>query len=322
MAHQFISDIQPGMAISDVYMVTQPILRNTSRGDLYIAMYLSDRTGKVNARMWQVTQSVYEQLPSEGFVRVRGNSELYQNALQMVVNDIQVVPSDSVNLADYLPRTEKNIGQMVDELKQMLAAIENPQLKALVDAFLADAELMRRFCTAPGGMQIHHAYLGGLLEHVHNMMCCARAILPYYPKVQKDLVLAAIFVHDMGKTEELSYDMTFSYTDEGQLLGHLVQGVRMIHQKADALAAAGTGIDSDILNSLLHTVLAHHGQYEFGSPKLPATAEAFMVNYLDNLDARMNQVTGVIDNDPSPGNWTPYVRTLETRLFKKRPVAP
>lgn len=322
MAHLFISDIQPGMSVCDVYMVTQPILRNTTRGDLYIAMYLSDRTGKINARMWQATQAIYEQLPSSGFVRVRGNSELYQNSLQMVVNDVQVVDSDAVNLADYLPRTDKSIREMVDDLRQMLAAIEDPSLKALVDAFLADTDLMRRFCTAPGGMQIHHAYLGGLLEHVHNMMRCAAAILPFYPKVQKDLVLAAIFVHDMGKIEELSYDMTFSYTDEGQLIGHLVQGVRMIHQKADALAEAGTPIPRDTLNSLLHIVLAHHGQYEFGSPKLPATAEAFMVSYLDNLDARTNQVTGVIDNDPGNDDWTPYVRTLETRLFKKRPLMP
>lgn len=322
MAHLFISDIQPGMSVCDVYMVTQPILRNTTRGDLYIAMYLSDRTGKINARMWQATQAIYEQLPSSGFVRVRGNSELYQNSLQMVVNDVQVVDSDAVNLADYLPRTDKNIREMVDDLRQMLAAIEDPSLKALVDAFLADTDLMRRFCTAPGGMQIHHAYLGGLIEHVHNMMRCAAAILPFYPKVQKDLVLAAIFVHDMGKIEELSYDMTFSYTDEGQLIGHLVQGVRMIHQKADALAEAGTPIPRDTLNSLLHIVLAHHGQYEFGSPKLLATAEAFMVSYLDNLDARMNQVTGVIDNDPGNDDWTPYVRTLETRLFKKRPLMP
>jgi len=322
MAHLFISDIQPGMSVCDVYMVTQPILRNTTRGDLYIAMYLSDRTGKINARMWQATQAIYEQLPSSGFVRVRGNSELYQNSLQMVVNDVQVVDADSVNLADYLARTDKNIREMVDDLRQMLGTIEDPQLKALVDAFLADTDLMRRFCTAPGGMQIHHAYLGGLLEHVHNMMRCAAAILPFYPKVQKDLVLAAIFVHDMGKIEELSYDMTFSYTDEGQLIGHLVQGVRMIHQKADALAEAGTPVARDTLNSLLHIVLAHHGQYEFGSPKLPATAEAFMVSYLDNLDARMNQVTGVIDNDPGNDDWTPYVRTLETRLFKKRPLIP
>ncbi|MBN1125346.1 MAG: HD domain-containing protein [Sedimentisphaerales bacterium] len=320
MAHLFINDIKPGMQINDVYMVTQPLLRNTTRGDLYIAMYLSDRTGKVNARMWQASQQIYDQLPSEGFVQIRGNSELYKDSLQMVVNDIQVVEPAQVKLADYLPRTEKNIAEMFQQLKEMLGVIKDPGLRALVGEFLSDADLMRNFCTAPGGMQVHHAYLGGLLEHVHNMLQVAVAILPLYPKVQRDLVLAAIFVHDLGKTTELSYEMAFSYTDEGQLLGHLVQGTRMIYQKADAVASKGTPVDPDVLNSLIHIVLAHHGEYEFGSPKLPATAEAFMVNYIDNLDARMNQVVGAIDTDPSPDAWTPYVRTLETRLFKKRPL--
>jgi 3'-5' exoribonuclease len=321
MGHLFIKDVKPGMAINEVYMVTQPILRNTTKGDLYIAMYLSDRTGKVNSRMWQATETIYNQLPSEGFVQIRGKSELYQNALQIVINDIVVVNADKVNLADYMPRTDKDVKVMFQELQAMLAPIFDAGLKALVGEFLADAELMRQFCTAPAAMQMHHSFLGGLLEHTHSMMRVATAILPNYPKIQADLVLAAVFLHDIAKTKELSYTMGFSYTDTGQLLGHLVLGVEMINAKAAIVAQKGTPVDKAVLDNLLHIILSHHGCYEFGSPKLPATAEAFMVSYIDDLDAKMNQVTTLIDTDPGDGNWTAFQRPLETRLYRPRPLA-
>ena len=320
MAHLFVKDIQAGQQLNEVYMVTQPILRNTTRGDLYIAMYLSDRTGKLNGRMWQVTEALYRQIPSEGFVHIRGKSELYQGALQIIINDIVMVEADEVDLADYMPKTEKDVDKMFGDIKEILAGITNDQLNALVDEFLADTKLMCQFCTAPAAMQMHHAYLGGLLEHTHSMLAVASRILPLYPKVQGELVLAAIFLHDMAKTVELAYEMGFSYTDSGQLLGHLVQGVQMIDSKVAKLAAQGVGIDKTILDSIKHIILSHHGQYVFGSPKLPATAEAFMVSYLDNLDAKMNQIAGLIENDPGNTNWTAYQRSLETRLYRKRAV--
>jgi len=183
---------------------------------------------------------------------------------------------------------------------------------------LADADLMEKFRNAPGGVKLHHNYLGGLLEHTHNMLRVAVAILPLYPKAQADLVLAGIFLHDMGKTEELSYDMAFSYTDSGQLIGHIAQTLLMVNQKADALAAKGTVIEEPILDSLGHIILSHHGEYEFGSPKLPATPEAFMVYYIDDLDAKMSQVTRAIGNELSDSNWTAWQNALQTRLYRKR----
>jgi 3'-5' exoribonuclease len=320
MAHLFMKDIKPGMQLNEVYMVTQPILRHTTRGDLYIAMFLSDRTGKVNSRMWQATEAIYNSLPSEGFVQIRGKSELYQSAMQIVINDLVVVDADKVELADYMPRTDKDIAQMFTELKAMLEPVNHAGLKALVAEFLADTELMRQFCTAPAAMHMHHAYLGGLLEHTHSMMKVTTSILPHYPKIQADLVLAAVFLHDIAKTMELSYTMGFSYTDTGQLLGHVVLGVEMVNDKAAEIAQKGIPIDQDVLDNLLHIIVSHHGCYEFGSPKLPATAEAFMVNYIDDLDAKMNQVTNLIDNDPGNTNWTAYQRPLETRLYRPRPL--
>ncbi|MHC4682106.1 MAG: hypothetical protein ACYTEK_25860 [Planctomycetota bacterium] len=214
MAHKFINQIEPGQTINDIYIAKDPILRSTSRGDLYIAMFLCDRTGQLNGRMWQATETVYRALPKPGFVHIQGRSELYQNNLQIIIN--------------------------FAELTQTVGQIKNAQLKALVEEFLADAALMDKFCNAPAAMKMHHDCIGGLLEHVHNMLRVAVAILPYYPDVQADLVLAGILLHDIGKTEELAYDMAFSYTDSGQLIGHIVKSVAMINEKVRALRAGIT----------------------------------------------------------------------------------
>jgi 3'-5' exoribonuclease len=318
MAHLFIKDIQPGQQINDIYLVTQPILRNTTRGDLYIAMFLSDKTGKLNSRMWQATEQIYQQIPAEGYVQIRGKSELYQGSLQIVVNDIQPVDPSKINPADYMPRTDKDVAQMYKALLEVLASIENEPLRNLVSAFVKDTDLMKQFCTAPAAMQMHHNYLGGLLEHTLNMLHAAQALFPLYPKIQKDLVIAAIFLHDIAKTRELSYQVGIGYTDQGQLLGHIIQGCQLIAQKADKLAQEGKPVPQEILDNLLHIVISHHGLPEFGAVKVPATPEAFMVHYIDNLDAKMNQTTSLIENDPGEGNWTSYQKSLETKLYRHR----
>ncbi len=318
MAHKFINQIEPGEAIDNIYIVRDPILRSTTRGDLYIAMFLLDRSGQLNGRMWQATETIYKALPKPGFVHIQGRSELYQNNLQIIINNISVVDASNVRIDDFLARTDKDTKQMFEEVTKIVARIKNPQLKALVGEFLADAELMEKFRNAPGAMKLHHSCIGGLLEHTHSMLRVAVAILPLYPQVQTDLVMAGIFLHDIGKTEELSYDMAFTYTDSGQLIGHIVKSLLMINQKADALKAKGTQIEQTVLDALGHIILSHHGEYEFGSPKLPATAEAFIVYYIDDLDAKISQVKAAIDNEMGDSNWTAWKSALRTRLYKKR----
>jgi 3'-5' exoribonuclease len=318
MAHRFINTIEPGQTIDDIYLIREPILRSTTRGDLYIAMYLLDRTGQLNGRMWQATETIYKALPKPGFVHIQGRSELYQNNLQIIINNISVVDTNKVNIDDFLARTTKDVGQMFEEVKKMIGRIQNPQLRAIVNEFLADKELMDKFCNVPGGMKLHHDYIGGLLEHVHNMLRVAVSILPLYPNIQADLVLTGIFLHDIGKTEELAYDMAFTYTDSGQLIGHIVKSVLMVNRKVDALRARGTNIDPDIVDILGHIILSHHGEYEFGSPKLPAMPEAFMVYYIDDLDAKLNLVASAIDEETGDSNWTAWKNALQTRLYRKR----
>ena len=318
MAHKFISKIEPGETINDIYIVRDPILRSTTRGDLYIAMHLSDRSGQLNGRMWQATETIYKALPKPGFVHIQGRSELYQNNLQIIINNISVVDVDKVCIDDFLAKTKKDVKQMFEELKEIVNRIRNPQLRAITEEFLADDELMEKFCNDPGGMKLHHDCIGGLLEHVHNMLRVAVAILPLYPNLQADLVLTGIFLHDIGKTEELTYDMAFTYTDSGQLIGHIVKSVLMMNQKVDALKAKGIQIEQEVVDSLGHIILSHHGEYEYGSPKLPAMLEAFMVYYIDDLDAKLNLVESAINEEQSDSNWTAWKNALQTRLYKKR----
>ncbi|MHC4557759.1 MAG: 3'-5' exoribonuclease YhaM family protein [Planctomycetota bacterium] len=318
MAHKFIKEIEPGETIDDIYIIRDPILRSTTRGDLYIAMFLSDRSGQLNGRMWQATETIYKALPKPGFVHIQGRSELYQNNLQIIVNNISIVDASKVQIDYFLARTDKDTKQMFEEVKEIVDRIKNPQLKVLVAEFFADTDLMQEFCNVPAAMKMHHDYIGGLLEHTHNMLRIAVAILPFYPNAQADLVLAGIFLHDIGKTEELAYDMAFSYTDSGQLIGHISKSLLMINQKANALRSRGTQIEQTLLDVLGHIILSHHGQYEFGSPKLPATAEAFIVYYIDDMDAKVSQVIAAIDNEPSDSNWTAWKSGLQTRLYRKR----
>ena len=318
MAHKFINKIEPGETIDDIYMVKDPILRSTTRGDLYIAMYLCDKSGQLNGRMWQATEIVYKSIPKPGFVHIKGRSELYQNNLQIVVNNITPMDSEKVNIDDFLARTKKDVAKMFSDVTEIISQIKNPQLKAIVNSFLSDEQLMEEFRQGPGGMKLHHSYIGGLLEHVHNMLCVANAILPMYPNLQSDLVLAGIFLHDIGKTKELLYDMSFAYTDQGQLLGHIVQSIIMVNQKVDLLRANGTKLDQSVVDTLTHIIASHHGEYEFGSPKLPAIPEAFMVYYIDDLDAKINMAEAAIEEENGDENWSAWKNALQTRLYRKR----
>jgi 3'-5' exoribonuclease len=222
-----------------------------------------------------------------------------------------------VNIEDFLPQTDKDIEEMFQQVKEILSTIENPDLSALVQEFLNDKPLMEKFCKAPAAVKMHHNYLGGLLEHTLATMQAAKALLVLYPKVQPELVLAGLFLHDLGKTEELNYDMAFEYTDSGQLIGHITKTIITIENKAAVLRQNGNEIDHKIIEALEHIILSHHGQYEFGSPKLPATAEAFMVSYIDDLDAKLYQVDHAIEDEASDSNWTQWHRGLERRIYRK-----
>ena len=319
MAHRFIADLRAGERLADeVFLIRSKDLRTTTQGSLYIHAILQDRSGHLVARMWQATEGIFEQMPEGGFLRFTGRVENYKGNLQFIIDGIGLVEPDTYELGDYLPTTENNIDEMWRRLVEILGEIEHPDLAGLVREFLADKELMTRFRKAPAAAVMHHAYLGGLLEHTLNLLEVGRRIMPLYPEMSADLVLAGLFLHDIGKASELDYSTAIGYNDRGQLLGHIIIATTWIEEKSKAVAAAtGQPFPQEVLWALQHVVVSHHGQYEFGSPKLPALAEAAAVHYLDNLDAKTHMFLTEIDNDRDPAaKWTRFVPALQTKVYK------
>lgn len=319
MARRNVADMGPGERIDDqVFRVQSKDLRTTSQGSLYIHAVLADATGQVPARMWQASEAVFTSMPEGGFLRVRGRTENYKGSLQLIIEGLRPADPETVDLAEFLPHTDQDVEQMWSRTVAIVKKIKNPQLAALIDEFLADEEWVRAFKAAPAAAQLHHAFIGGLLEHTLNVLELALLVIPRYPRLSLDLVLAGVFLHDAGKTVELTYETNLGYTDEGQLVGHVVQAAMWIDEKAARVAEkTGRPFPGDLKSVLQHIVLAHHGTYDFGSPKLPALPEAIAIHHLDNLDAKVFMFLREIDQDRDPeSHWTNYSRVLATKVYK------
>ena len=256
------------------------------------------------------------------YLRVRGKTQVFQGSLQVILTHIDVLDPNRVEAEDFLPQSSQNVAKLMARLREVLLAMNNPHLRALVECFLIDDEFVRKFTTAPAGIKNHHAYQGGLLEHVVTLLNVADRILDLYPEIDRDLLLTGIFLHDIGKVDELSYDRAFAYTDEGQLVGHLVMGVEMLRDKVERTEKlTGEPFPPELLLRLKHMIVSHHGTYEFGSPKLPMTLEAIALHYLDNLDAKIHAFSREIRDDPSrDSNWTPFQQSLGAGSTRERPA--
>lgn len=317
---QYIEDLTAGAFLDDhVFLISAKDLRTTSNGSLYIHCVLADKTGQLLGRVWQATEPMFEQMPEGGFMRFKGRVENYKGSLQFIVDGMRPVDPKTIDLSEFIPHTKEDVAAMFSRVKDILRQIKNKHVLNLVKRFILDEPLMERFKQSPAAMQMHHAFVGGLLEHTRNVLELALLVMPRYPRVSLDLVLAGVFLHDIGKTAELRYETSFQYTNEGQLVGHIVQAAIWIEEKAKAVEAeTGEPFPADIKNALQHVVLAHHGLYEFGSPKLPMMPEAVAIHYLDNLDAKLNMFLTRIEADPDPASdWTEFVRGLDVKIFKK-----
>ncbi len=319
-----IDELQPGARVEDqVYRIQQKDLRTTTSGSLYIHAVLADGSGQMLGRMWNASQEIYDSIPEGGLLMVRGRVENYKGNRQFILDGVKTVEPGMFDPADFLPRTRHDADAMWAEVKGILRSIENRDLLALIGKYINDPEFARDFRRAPAAITFHHAYLGGLVEHTRNLLRLAHVVCPLYPQISRDLVIAGVFLHDAGKTRELTYDANFEYTPGGQLLGHIVQGVLMLRDRiAELELETGQPFPADIELALQHIIVSHHGKFEFGSPRLPAIAEAIVVHYLDNLDAKVNMVFDAIEQDNDPNSaWTPYVKALETKVYK-RPLIP
>ncbi len=317
-ARRYVSDLLCGESVDQVFLVRDKDLRTTKSGDLFVTMTLTDRTGKVPARMWQASEGIFNSIPVNGFIHAKGRTEDYRGALQFIVQALRPFPSDKVDLSDFTAVSELDIEAMWAELLEILRAVQNPHLRGLLKKFMEDRALVTAFKQAPAAMEMHHAFVGGLLEHTLNIARAAQALLPLYPRVNADLVLTAAFLHDVGKVAELAGGTSIHYTDRGQLIGHITMAAIWIEQKARVLSdELNEPFPPSILDLLQHIVLSHHGVHEYGSPKLPMIPEAFFLHYLDNLDAKMFMTVHLIANDPdADSTFTKYHNQLEARLYK------
>ncbi len=318
MDRRCISQLGPQETVQEVFLASDKQLRANRNGNLYLQVELSDRTGSISARMWNASESVHLSFDNGEYVRVEGNTQIYQGAIQMIVKSITRVRADEVDPADFVPLAAVDIDRMALRLGELLRAMENPHLRNLAECFLMDDDFMRKFTRAPAGVKNHHAYHGGLVEHVVSLMEVVDRVVDCYPAVDRDLLMMGAFVHDIGKINELSYERGFSYTDEGQLIGHLVMAVGMLDAKAaEAERLSGEPLPTELLLRLKHMVVSHHGTYEFGSPKLPMTLEAVALTQLDNLDAKLHSFQQQMKEDPNlDSSWTMYNPSLGRKLFK------
>ncbi len=319
MARRFISEIRAGERIEEqIFLIRSKDLRTTTGGGLYIHAVLVDRTGHLVARAWQATEDMFLAMPEGGFMRFKGRVENYKGNMQFIIDAVMPAEAGSFDYADFIPVTKNDIPTMYRRLVEILRTIKDPDLAALVQEFLSDEPLMTRFCKAPAASSMHHAYIGGLLEHTLHVLEVGLLVIPKYPKLSLDLVLTGLFLHDIGKSAELSFNAAIGYSDEGQLLGHIVQAALWIDHKIDAIVARTKKPFPEQLRWVIqHIVLSHHGKYEFGSPKLPAVPEAIAVHHLDNLDAKVHMFLAEIEADRDPASkWTNYNKALETKVFK------
>lgn len=320
MAKRFIAEMPPGEIVeSQVFLVTSKDLRTTNNGSLYIHAVLADRSGQMPARMWQASEILYNTLPEGGFVELKGRTESYKGNMQFIIDAIRPIAMDSVCLEDFLPTTRHDVEVMWQRLLEILRTIKDKDIQLLIKQFVTDEKFAARFKRSPAAATMHHAYIGGLLEHTLGLLEIALLVIPRYPEVSLDLVLAGLFLHDIGKTVELNCDTAFSYSDEGQLIGHINLGTVWIEQKAAAVEKeTGRPFPEKVKWALQHIVLSHHGQYEYGSPKIPATPEAVAIHHIDNLDAKLNTYIGLIRCDRDPlSRWTNYNHLLGTKVYKE-----
>ena len=312
MARTFIKDLKGGENLQDFYVLRQCDLLKTRTDKMYMAMSLGDMSGNIQARLWDATDLTFEQVRDADIVKVQGGVEIYRNQMQVVVARIRPAQVDEADLAELLPHTQRDIDKMMDELLKAAKSIKDPHLKSLLEAFLADDEICQGFRRSPGAVTYHHAYIGGLLEHTVTMLGVMEKIVPCYPALDRDLLAVGIILHDVGKIRELDCGAKFSYTDAGQLLGHIILGVTMVDEKVKDIA----GFPPELLLKLKHLILSHHGEYEFVSPKLPMTIESVALHHLDNLDAKLTSFAAAVESEAEgEGKWTQWNKMFNRRLY-------
>lgn len=310
----FVRDLQPNQVMTTTFLVHTKDVRQKKSGEPYLSLLLGDRTGEVDGKMWDNVGEVLDTFDRDDFVKVKGVLQIFQNRPQLTIHKMMRLQDSEIDLGDYFPCSERNPDEMFAELRAIVAGIQNPYLRALLDAFMDDEKIARLYRTAPAAKTVHHAFLGGLLEHVLSVCQLCRMTASHYKDIDLDLLLAGAILHDVGKISELTYERAFGYSTDGQLLGHIMIGMQMLNDKI-----CGVPDFPPKLRILLqHMILSHHGELEFGSPKVPAFPEALLLHHLDNLDSKMECMRAAVAKDRNvEGCWTMYNSPLDRSVLKK-----
>src|SRR5271154_5948300 len=322
----YISDCvrQENKIVTASFVVVSKQIKPKKSGEPYLALTLGDRTGQLEAKMWDNVDEVLEAFEQDDFLKIKGLINKYKLRFQLTIHKLRKLGESEIDFADYLPKTTKNIDELWQTVTSFVDSFQNPHLKSLVRALMTDPEIAAAYRNAPAAKTLHHAYIGGLLDHVVSLFRSCDLMCQNYPQVNRDLLLTGAFLHDIGKIHELTYNRSFSYTTRGQLLGHMIIELEMLQAKL----AQFPDFPQELKILIEHLIISHHGEYEFGSPKLPMFPEALMLHYLDNLDSKMESMRAHFEREAaSEGPWTGYNSSLSRPLLnstkfleKKRPV--
>lgn len=315
-----IADLTDGVAIAQSFRTADKQLRVNRQGGKYILMKLADRTGTMVAMLWNADERIFDSFDRGDYIHCDGRTQVHNGALQIILTGIERMDPSEIDPADFERFDAGQAEQHLERLQEILGALKNVHLRRLAQCYLDDSDFIATLKTAAAAVNNHHAYPGGLLRHTLDMLELCLVFSPRYPQLDGELLLFGAFLHDLGKTVELSSSGEINYTDRGQLVGHIVIGVQMLGEKIAACEkASGETFPDELRHHLEHLIVSHHGQMEFGSPKLPVTLEAVALHHIDNLDAKLSSYTSVIESDVSAdGNWTNYTPSIGRKLWKKR----
>jgi 3'-5' exoribonuclease len=313
LAKTYVSDIQPNQQIDDFFLLTGKQLRAARNGIPFLTLKLADKTGEITGRVWDRAEEVASSLPNKGHVQVSGRTEKYRDELQIQIQSIIPVSPGSVNPADYLPVCPVTTEVLLQKLKRLTVSVKRRSLQTLLRSILGDRSLMERFERAPAAKSMHHAYLGGLLEHSVSVAGLVSRITKHYPELDAEILVLGALLHDVGKVDEYVYDIYFDYSDAGRLLGHMILGLRIVEEKIRGIKEFSA---EDAL-LLEHMILSHHGEHEKGSVKLPMTREAYVLHLADDMDAKMNTLTRILEDSKGADEpWTPYQPLFERFFYR------
>ncbi|HTT20571.1 MAG TPA: OB-fold nucleic acid binding domain-containing protein [Candidatus Binatia bacterium] len=305
--------------ITSTFVVVSKQIKPKKTGEPYLALTLGDRSGQLEAKMWDNVEEVLEAFEQDDFLKVKGLINKYKQRFQLTIHKLRKLGESEIEFSDYLPKTTKDIDELWRTLSDFVAGFQNPHLKALVQAFMGDPQIAAAYRNAPAAKTLHHAFIGGLLDHVVSLFRSCDLICRNYPQINRDLLLAGAFLHDIGKIHELTYNRSFSYTTKGQLLGHMIIELEMLQAKLAHLP----DFPDELKTLVEHLIISHHGEYEFGSPKLPMFPEALMLHYLDDLDSKMESMRAHFERESTlDGSWTSYNASLGRPLLNTEKFLP